>query len=192
MTPVVYDANGVRWREFPEAVTLLRSEALEDFPLEGERSFAWLAKYIKDHGHTPDGRQTKWASEQHIGKETSAYVLHDLCGLAIELCLSYDQLDGSNLACMEVVGRMYQLIEETGGSMRMEGVEHFIGRDKAGGMRRGIAVAPKLARHTTDKLAAEVEILKQRRKAREEAAAAKGGGRGRGNKKDGKGEQGDP
>ena len=106
MTPVVYDANGVRWREFPEAVTLLRSEALEDFPLEGERSFAWLAKYIKDHGRTPDGRQTKWASEQHIGKETSAYVLHDLCGLAIELCLCYDQLDGSNLACMEVVGRM--------------------------------------------------------------------------------------
>ena len=105
-------------------------------------------------------------------------MLHDLCGLAIELCLCYDQLDGSNLACMEVVGRMYQLIEETVGSMRMEGVGHFIGRDKAGGMRRGIAVAPKLARHITDKLAAEVEILKQRRKSREEAAAAKGGGRG--------------
>ena len=61
--------------------------------------------------------------------------------------------------------------------MKMEGFEHFIGRDKTGGMRRGIALAPGLAEHTTKKLTAEVEILKQRRKAREEAAAAKGQGK---------------
>ena len=160
---------------------LLRSETLEDFPLEGARSFAWLTTYIKDHGLTPDGRQTKWAAEQHVAKDTAAYVMHDLCGLAIELCLSYDQLDGSNLACMEVVARMYQMIEETGGSMKMEGFEHFIGRDKTGGMRRGIALAPSLAEHTTKKLTAEVEILKQRRKAREEVAAAKGKEKGKKN-----------
>ena len=44
-------------------------------------------------------------------------------------------------------------------------------------MRRGIALAPGLAEHTTMKLTAEVEILKQRRKAREEAAVAKGQGK---------------
>mgnify|MGYP003325901324 CR=1 FL=1 len=79
-------------------------------------SFWWLATYIKDHGLTPDGRQTKWAAEQHVAKDTAAYVLHDFCGLSIEFCLIYDQLDGSNLACMEVVARMYKMIQETGGA----------------------------------------------------------------------------
>ena len=73
------------------------------------------------------------------------------------------------------------MIEETGGSMKMEGFEHFIGRDKTGGMRRGIALAPGLAEQTTKKLTAEVEILKQRRKAREEVAAAKGKEKGKKN-----------
>lgn len=68
---------------------------------------------------------------------------------------------------------MYQNIEETGGSMNIEGFEQFIGCDKAGSLRLSIAVAPGLAKHTTEKLTAEVEILKQRRNAIEEAAAAK-------------------
>ena len=74
---------------------------------------------------------------------------------------------------MELPARAYQLAEETNGSFKVEGYEHYVGRDKGASMRRGVALAPALARHTTEKMPKETEILKQRRKARAEAATAK-------------------
>eukprot|EP00974_Lingulodinium_polyedra_P102866 9958790-Lingulodinium_polyedra.AAC.1 len=72
---------------------------MEDFPLSGERSALWLYRYVMAHGLTFDGRQSKWALEQKIQQGTLAYVVHDLLGLSLEMALSYDQLDCSNLAC---------------------------------------------------------------------------------------------
>eukprot|EP00959_Pyramimonas_sp_CCMP1952_P079306 1657242-Pyramimonas_sp.AAC.1 len=77
---------------------------------------------------------------------------------------------------MEVVARCYQLVAETKGSMRTEGLECYIGREQGGATRRGIAMAPAIARHATDQLAKEAEIAKQRRKLREEQAAKRGDG----------------
>ncbi|CAK0881076.1 unnamed protein product [Prorocentrum cordatum] len=74
-----------------------------------------------------------------------------------------DQVDGSNLACVEVVARAYQLVEETMGGMKVGGVEHYIGRSNQSA-RRGVAVAPGLAKCATEQLAKETEIQKQRRK----------------------------
>ena len=53
------------------------------------------------------------------------------------------------------------------------GLEHYVGRSQTGGRKRGVALAPSLAKHVTGRLGGEIEILKQRRKAREEEAAAK-------------------
>ena len=71
--------------------------------------------------------------------------------------------------------------------MVVEGLDHYVGRSKTGGRRRGVALAPSLAKHVTTRMGTEVEILKQRRKAREEEAAAmeaskKGGGKPGGGK----------
>ena len=52
------------------------------------------------------------------------------------------------------------LIEETSGTMRIESIEHYKGRDVSGSLRRGVALAPKLAKHTTDRLAQQTEIMK--------------------------------
>ena len=82
----------------------------------------------------------------------------------------------ANVAAMEVVARLYQLTEETAGTMKLEGLEHFVGRDVAGSLKRGVALAPDLAKYTSDKLSAQTGILKERRKAREEIAAAKAKG----------------
>ncbi len=59
----------------------------------------------------------------------------------------------------------------------MEGYDYYVRRDKAADARRGIALAPGLAHHATQNLTVDTDILKQRRKAREEAAAAKNGGK---------------
>ena len=173
LTPLSYDHEGNRHIEFAEAVRLMKQEPSKDFPLKGGRSLSWLLRYIVEHGGTPDGRHTKWAVEQKVDRDTAAYHIHDLLGLALEVGACWDQLDMPNVAAMEVIGRLYQLTEETSGTMKMEGLEHFVGRDVAGSLKRGVAFAPGLAKYTTDQLSAQTGILKERRKAREEFAAAK-------------------
>ena len=64
------------------------------------------------------------------------------------------------------------MIEETRGSLTTEGFDHFIGRDPTAGIRRGVALAPGLANNAVTQQARETEVLKQRRKAREEKALA--------------------
>ena len=66
------------------------------------------------------------------------------------------------------------MLEETGGSLQIEGLEHYIGRDATSALRRGIALAPALAKHAVEEQLKETAILKERRKAREEKNAAKG------------------
>ncbi|CAK0879805.1 unnamed protein product, partial [Prorocentrum cordatum] len=165
--------EGRRHRDFREAVSSMRQEQHDDFPPVGERSFKRLCDYIVDHGGTPDGRHTKWMMDSGCTKDSAAAHIHDLVGFAIEMAVTYDQVDGSNLASMEVVSRAYQLIEETMGSMKIEGVEHYIGRQKQSA-RRGVAMAPGVAKYATDQLAKETDIQKQRRKAREEKSAQSG------------------
>ncbi|CAK0857167.1 unnamed protein product, partial [Prorocentrum cordatum] len=162
-----------RHRDFREAVSAMRQEKHDDFPLVGERSFKWLCDYIVDHGGTLDGRHTKWMQESGCTKDSAAAHVHDLLGFAIEMAVTYDQVDGSYLASMEVASRAHQLIEETMGSMKIEGVEHYIGLSKQSA-RRGVAMAPGVAKHATDQLAKETDIQKQKRKAREEKTAQSG------------------
>ena len=173
MSPLARNSLGKRWQTFAQGVERLSEERLEDWPLEGERCVSWLCGYIAQHGSTPDGRHTKWANEQGIACDAIGYVLHDIVGFILELAVCYDQLDLANCASFEVLGRLYQLLEETGGSMVVEGLDHYLGRAKTGGRKRGIALAPGLARSVTTALGTEMEILKQRRKAREEEASAK-------------------
>ena len=66
------------------------------------------------------------------------------------------------------------LVEETGGAVKMEALELIMGRDESGSLKLGIALAPSLVNDATYKFELLPEILKQRRKAREEAASASG------------------
>ena len=87
----------------------MHQEPLEDYPLEGERTIGWLYTFVREHGGTFDSRHTRWMLGQKIEKESMAANIHDLVGLALELGLCYDQLDGNNLASFEVMGCPYQL-----------------------------------------------------------------------------------
>ena len=137
------------------------------------RSSRWLYRYVAEHGGSFDARHSKWATEQKIEHDTAGYHIHDMLGCALDLALTFDQLDTPNIAAMEMVGRCYQLVEQTSGTMRVEGIEHYKGRDVSGSGRRGTALSPQLAKHTVGQMAAQTEILKQRRKAREESEATK-------------------
>ena len=58
--PLRYDSRGKRWRNFDAAVRELSQEDLADFPLEGERSTAWLCNYI----HVASWRHIRRATHQ--------------------------------------------------------------------------------------------------------------------------------
>ena len=171
LTPVRFDKKGKRYQSMADGVARLSEEPLPDFPLEGERSAGWLYGYVCTHGTTFDGRQTKWANEQGVKNDSITYVMHELTGYALEMAIVYDQLDAGNLACLELLARFYMLIEESKGALTFEGYEHFIGRGAGGSLRKGIALAPGIAKFAVDQQSKETEILKQRRK-------AKGGERG--------------
>ena len=155
----------------------MHEEPLEDYPMQGQRTISWLYTFVREHGGTFDSRHTRWMLEQKIEKDSMPARVHDMVGLALEMGLCYDQVDPSNLVSFEVMGRLYQLIEETGGSLCIEGLEHYVGRDASSGLRRGIALAPSLAKHATDAQAKETAILKERRKAKEEKDAVRTGGK---------------
>ena len=110
--------------------------------------------------------------EQKVQTDTLAYVLHDLVGHGLELALCYDQLDPCNTACLELFVRLNMLIEETKGTLTVEGWKHIIGRPGSSSLRKGVALAPGLLKHALEQQTKETEILKQRRKAREETAAS--------------------
>ncbi|CAK0901948.1 unnamed protein product, partial [Prorocentrum cordatum] len=133
---LTHTRGGRRHRELREPVSQTHQETLDDFPLSGERSYQRLCEYIIELGGSPDGRQTKWMSESSCTTDSAAARLHDLPGLSIELAQTYDRADGSNLACMKLAGRTYQLAGETRG----------------------------LAKYTTEQPKKETDIQKQRRK----------------------------
>ena len=146
---------------------------------------------MQRNGGTFEGRQTKWAHENSIDKDEAADRVHELAGRALEVGMTYDHLDITNSAMAEIIGRMYSLVEETSGSMMMEGFEYFVGRDEAAG---ATAVAPGLRKHQSDKLERDVNVAKNQRKASEELKGMprkkdksnpKGGGRGGGKGNDG-------
>ena len=183
LLPMKYDNKGRRWLTFDEGHRLLAEEIMEDWPLNGERTTSWLFNFVRDHGGTFDSRHTKFVMEQRWEKDSMPALVHDLVGFALELSLCYDQVDCSNLASLEVLSRLYQVLEESSGSLQMEGLEHYIGRDRTAGLRKGIALAPGLARHAVGEQSKETAILKEQRKAREEKESAKkdkkgGGGKG--------------
>ncbi|CAK0813475.1 unnamed protein product [Prorocentrum cordatum] len=131
LSPVRYVTGGRRWGDFANFVGRRHGEPMEDFPLESERSTMWLMRCERGHGGTFDSRQTKWFLEHRIERATTARLMHDLLGLALDLDACYDQPGVANLGCIKRISRMYQLCEETTGSLQLEGLEHHLGRDRA-------------------------------------------------------------
>ena len=66
---------------------------------------------------TPSG----FSNREMIEKDSMPAWIHDLAGLSLEHALCHDQVDPSNLASIEVMVRLYQMLEETGCTLQIEG-----------------------------------------------------------------------
>ena len=109
-----------------------------------------------------------------IGVPESDRVRHEhglLCDV-LQTAMTYDQLEVSALASMELFARRLQFIEEAYSASpkapKFDGQTHFMGQG-----RTHVAIAPALKAHVAAELRDEAAVSKERRKAREEAALRK-------------------
>ena len=168
LLPTKYDHEGNRFLEFYEGVKSLAPESYDDWPVVGDRALPWLLKFVYRNGGTFGGRHTKWRIEEDIVENSAADLIHDLIGECLDVGLTYDQLDVSNVAAFELLGRVYQLVEDTSGAMMGEGIQYLTGHKEG---RKGRAVAPSLSKHRTEKLERDNRNANEQRKAREELAS---------------------
>ena len=144
-----------------------------------------------EHGGTPMGHHVAWKASlgASVGPDDPIVHMHAEFSKLMQTMCTYDQLDGANLACGELVARQLQLCEEKykdkilaqrgGGGLQQD--EGYFFTDM--GSTRGIMVSPELTKWVAGRLQAESSIAKERRKAREErqlAAPSGGGGAGGG------------
>ena len=59
--------------------------------------------------------------EQKVDPNSLAAIMRDLLGLALEMSVCFDQIDGTNIASLEVISRAYQVVEETSGFLQVDG-----------------------------------------------------------------------
>jgi hypothetical protein len=166
------NANQERYRSLVSAVNAFEQTDFKDWPLEGPRTALWLAKELSKSGMNPISRHSHWRHENNIKDDERSGTIHELLSEVLELMITYDQLDISNLACAETLSRHMQLIEfETKKKMDArkggDSSEYYLGRSRRTG---GNLLSPELQKHIADKASRDTSILKEQRKAAEERA----------------------
>ena len=181
--PVRYNRDGERDRDTKDATALLTETEMKDWPVSGPRTVLWLCREMAKQGMTPTRRHEWWRTILRLGPEDQYVGEHAALSRLLELGLSVDQLNLSELASFEAVARRYQLIEERyskdllakeSGGGKAEDLHYettlFMGSDRAKG---SALVSPKLEEWISSKLRDEAAIMKERRKGREERQLAR-------------------
>ena len=186
--PVSFDAQGIRRREFAQAVAAM----VEGVPqggglqLEGPATALNVLKALRDQAMTPTSFHEFWLRSAEIPKGDRSTYEHEVLSRILESIVTVDQLNVSGLQGIELLVRRLQVIREahriSPTSPDYSSAEFFMGWRYRKGAH---GVDPDLAHHVAAELKSEAMILKESRKAKEEAQARrrnpgdkKGGGGG--------------
>ena len=181
--PVFFDAAEERYRTLQEAVPEYEEIDFDDYPLQGPRTMFRDLKQLRRTGQDFMMHHEAWVKKSGVRPaDRSVYEHSSLCR-ALQLMMSYDQLNLPALASAEALNRRRALIEHAHSGRpdtpSYEGAEEFMGiKDTADGS----LVDPALLQHTAKRQAAKAEIMKQSRLAAEERKAASKKGEGKGQK----------
>jgi len=189
--PIVRNKQGVRQRNFSEAVPELTESEWDSWPITGPRTTSWCVAFIKDQNGAPRARHARWKSDCKLKTDDSGVLDHELALRAMELAVCYDQLNISELASFELLARRAQLaeikhkqalVEYSVGSSGHEDEHLYLGTSETRGL---LMVAPELETFVASELTKEAAVMKEKRKLREEkvliasGATAKGGAGGK-------------
>lgn len=174
---IQYNANGERMRSFRESVGEFVQVSFEDFPLEPRTCLEYL-RAVVSVSESCYGQHLAWIQQAKIPDSNRAIHEDEVLARILDTCITYDCLNPTNLACMELVVRRRQLIAQAHAvnpsAPSYDGADLFLGNQ----YRSGGIVVPTLKDHVSKGLQAESQILKERRKLAE--ARAYGGGKGGG------------
>eukprot|EP00929_Paragymnodinium_shiwhaense_P119554 TRINITY_DN91459_c0_g1_i1.p1 TRINITY_DN91459_c0_g1~~TRINITY_DN91459_c0_g1_i1.p1 ORF type:complete len:397 (-),score=75.48 TRINITY_DN91459_c0_g1_i1:289-1479(-) len=173
------EASGERHLPFDVAVSMMKEEAFDDFPVDGPRTTRWLCENIVKMAPGPVARHHRWLRDAEIPSGDRARHEHGVLSKVLETAVSYDGLNVCNLGSFEILCRRMQLLEEAHhdnpNAPNYDAADHFMGtRERKG----GALLAPSLSQHVASRLRDEVAVLKEKRKANELSArvlAPKGG-----------------
>ncbi len=176
---VARNKAGKRLMTFAEQVLKMAKEEFPDpdWGLLGPRSAPYcLTEYAKV-GSSLVTRSSTWRHENNIDEHSHVGQIHELVSEAIDLFITVDQLDGFNLTGVESLVRVlqyheYEVRKKRDAKAPPDGSHYFRSRGKATG---GCVLDPELLKWIAAKAGQDSAILKETRKAAEEATLSRKG-----------------
>ena len=170
--PIHFDPQGNRRREFSQAVANMVDGVPQGggLQLEGPTTCLNIAKSLRDQNLTPTTFHEYWLRSAEIPKGDRSVYEHECLSRILESMITVDQLNICALQGAELVCRRMQVIREahrvSPSAPDYSSADHFMGWK----WRRGAhEVDSTLAAHVANELKNESQIMKESRKAREEA-----------------------
>jgi len=177
------DGQGQRYLPVREGALQMSQEDYADWPLSGPRTCRWYSSEVAKLGTDHGPRHSTWRSDWSLQGDDRRVVQHELLSEILHVAATYDCLDLSNLACMELVTRHVQLIERevrdvalakqlqhqakgSASSSLPQEAEWFTGRGRRGGTA---LVSPELMKYVAERASQESAVQKELRKAIEAA-----------------------
>lgn len=177
--PIRFDPQGVRRRDFAEAVTMMSQDKMPggDLQLEGPPTAIDVLKSLVSRNLTPITDHERWIRNGEISKNDRSIYEMEVISKVVEAFVMTDQVNLPNLKGGELLLRRWQLIKEahriSPAAPDYSASEFFMGWDRESGVQTG------LSKYVAERLKDEAAVAKEARKAREELSA-RGRGRGRG------------
>lgn len=154
----------------------MQQDSFEDWVVAGPPVFLWGARFMLHQSGTPLGWHSKWKSDGKLQASEHLVIVHEQYCKFIQTMICYDQLNGANCACGELIMRQLMLVEErlkdrfTSASSDAADEAHLFGADLS---RANLCIAPALSEWVAEEVRKESLVLKERRKAREEHALSR-------------------
>ena len=98
-------------KEFRNAVSELVQSPWAGWPVSGPRTFLWCCKSTSEHALHPLAHHSRFVQLSGFLSTDPAAQEHELLCRALELGLTFDQLQGAKLSCFELLARRLQMLE---------------------------------------------------------------------------------
>jgi len=178
--------SNLRGRSFADGVASAVEHACTDWPIPGPRTCMWLLSAFVLSDTTPMRRHFWWRSTLGLGANDDGVDEHGFLSELLEVSMSFDQLNSSDLVVLEHISRRYQTWEETYADIlraKSNGARGNRGLDTeeralylgTGTSTTAALVAPDLQAYVATKAGERSAILRERRKGRGERQLANTG-----------------
>ena len=173
--PVQYDGAGQRFRPFRDALLLTEQVQFPDWPVPGVQTARWCMQFVSSKAGSPTAWHQMWKSNGRLQDTDPLVLFHESQCRIAEVAACYDQADAGSLACLELVYRQIQVIEEKLKHKFTD--EHDANLDyylmSGSSSRSHLCICPALSEWIAEEAKKETAVMKERRKAREERSLAK-------------------